>query len=135
MPDDQEMLRRARELRKQMTPQERKLWYDYLRFYPVRFRKQHIMGNYILDFYCAAASLVIEIDGSQHYTRYSKDYDTKRSTFLYYQGLRIIRYPNTLINRNFRGVCEDIDKEVQDQLRRIQEKKQKKQALGDSPDE
>lgn len=135
MPDDKEMLRRARELRKQMTPQERKLWYDYLRTHPVKFRKQHIMGDYILDFYCPAAALVIEIDGSQHYTKYSKEYDTKRSAFLHYEGFRIIRYPNTLINKNFSGVCEHIDKEVQDQLRRIQEKKQRKQALGDSPDE
>ena len=99
----------AKELRKNMTKEERHLWYDFLREYPVRFLRQKIVGNYIVDFYCRQANLVIELDGSQHFEEAGISRDTKRTEFLESHGLRIVRVPNNEINRNFRGVCEYID--------------------------
>ena len=95
-----------------MTKEERHLWYDYLRGYPVRFIRQKIIGNYIVDFYCAKANLIIELDGSQHYAEAGIKRDTERTKYLESQGLRVIRIPNNEINNHFRGVCEFIDKEV-----------------------
>ena len=106
----------ARELRKNMTKEERHLWYDFLRTYKVRFSRQKILGKYIADFYCAEAKLVIELDGSEHYTPYAKVYDAKRSEFLKEYGLLVIRILNIDINQNFYGVCEYIDKIVQERV-------------------
>lgn len=78
-----DMLDVARELRRKMTPQEKKLWYDFLRKYPVKFYKQRIIESFIVDFYCADARLVIELDGSQHYTEQGKAYDEERSAILH----------------------------------------------------
>ena len=69
---------RAQELRKNMTKEERKLWYEYLRNYPYRFRRQVAFGNYILDFYCASAKLAVDLDGSQHYESAGQQYDRER---------------------------------------------------------
>ena len=77
IPKDNSQLENARRLRREMTPHERKLWYLFLRKYPVRFHRQYVVGSYIADFYCPAAMLVIEIDGSQHYTAQGKEYDEK----------------------------------------------------------
>ena len=92
-----------------MTPQERHLWYDFLRCYPVKVYKQRIIGPYIVDFYCASAKLVIEIDGSQHYDEQGRRYDEVRTAYLESLGLRVVRYSNADINVRFQGVCEDID--------------------------
>ena len=100
---------RAKELRKNMTPWERKLWYEFLRQYPVRIQRQKSLGNYIADFYCAKAKLIIELDGSGHYTDEKRQYDEERTAFLEKYGLTVIRIPNTEIHKNFRGVCEYID--------------------------
>ena len=113
-----EMKRRARELRKSMTKEERHLWYDFLRDYPVRFIRQHPVGQYILDFYCAGAKLAIELDGSQHYEEAGLAYDEKRSARLEKDGISVIRFPNNAVWENFRGVCEAIDHEVQNRLRK-----------------
>ncbi|MBQ6234884.1 MAG: endonuclease domain-containing protein [Clostridia bacterium] len=102
----------AKALRKEMTPEERHLWYDFLRDYPIRFLRQKILGNYITDFYCAKAKLVIELDGSQHYQIWGMEHDAERTAFLAGYGLRVLRIPNTEVNRNFRGVCEWIDLQV-----------------------
>ena len=99
----------AKALRKNMTEEERHLWYDFLRDYPVRFLRQKVIGNYIVDFYCAAAALVVELDGSQHFEPENAIKDTVRSEHLESLGLKIIRIPNNEINRNFSGVCEYID--------------------------
>ena len=72
----------ARQLRKEMTKEERHLWYDFLRQYPVRFYRQKILGKYIADFYCAKAGLVVELDGSQHYEEKQKEIDEKRTEYL-----------------------------------------------------
>ena len=106
----------AKQLRKEMTKEERHLWYDFLRDYPVRFMRQKVLGNYIADFYCAKAKLVIELDGSQHYTEDNLLKDEQRTHFLEGYGLTIIRIPNNEIIRNFRGVCEYIDTAVKQSL-------------------
>ena len=95
-----------------MTKEEKHLWYDFLRTYPVRFSRQKVLGRYIADFYCATAKLVIELDGSGHYSEEGKEYDKTRTAFLENYGLKIIRIPNPEIHENFRGVCEYIDKIV-----------------------
>ncbi len=109
IPKNDALLGRARRLRKEMTPQERKLWYLFLRYYPVKFYKQRIIGSFIVDFYCHAAKLVIEIDGSQHYEPKGEAYDAKRTAVLSEYGLEVLRLSNREINTDFRGVCEMID--------------------------
>lgn len=96
-------------LRKNMTKEERHLWYDYLRNYPVRFSRQKVLGKYIADFYCAEANLVIELDGSEHYTEESKQYDEQRTAFLNEYGITVIRVLNSDIHKRFRSVCDHID--------------------------
>ena len=102
----------AKELRKNMTPWERKLWYEYLRSYPIRFQRQKTIGNYIVDFFCAKANLIVELDGGGHYEEKQMEYDSERTTELEAMGLRVIRICNLDIDRNLRGVCEYIDNEV-----------------------
>ena len=106
----------ARNLRKNLTPWERKLWYDYLRYYPVRFQRQKPIGEFIVDFYCAKARLIVELDGGGHYTPEQKQSDMARSALLEGMNLRLIRICNLDIDQNFRGVCEMIDYEVQQSL-------------------
>ena len=98
----------ARNLRKTMTKEERRLWYAFLRECPLRFRCQQIIGNYIVDFYCHAKGLVVELDGSQHYEDKGKQADQERDAYLRSLGLTVLRYANSEVNRNFCGVCEDI---------------------------
>ena len=99
----------AKMLRKNMTPWERKLWYDFLRNYPVRFQRQKAIGNYIADFYCAKARLVIELDGGGHYTAEQAEKDAFRTKTLESMNLTVLRICNLDINQNFSGVCEYID--------------------------
>ena len=106
----------AKELRKNMTKEERHLWYDFLKSYPVRFSRQKILGNYIADFYCAEAKLVIELDGSQHFEEAGQSADQKRTEFLEGYGLTILRIPNNEISNNFAGVCDYINSAVRHTL-------------------
>ena len=99
----------ARVLRKNMTPWERRLWYDFLRNYPVRFQRQKAIGNYIADFYCAKARPVIELDGGGHYTAEQVGKDALRTKDLESMNLTVVRICNLDIDRNFSGVCESID--------------------------
>ena len=108
----------AKQLRKEMTKEERHLWYDFLRSHPVRFSRQKVLGKYIVDFYSAEAKLVIELDGSQHYEPDNHAKDDARTAFLEGYGLTVIRIPNNEINGNFRGVCEYIDGVVKQSLHR-----------------
>lgn len=101
---------KAKELRKNMTPEEKHLWYDYLSKYPIRFRRQEILGEYIVDFYCGKAKLVIEIDGAQHYLPDSMEYDKKRTDYFSSIGIEVVRFLNKDININFENVCIHIDK-------------------------
>ena len=107
----------ARNLRKNMTPWERKLWFEFLREYPIRFQRQKPIGNFIVDFYCFKAKLVIEIDGLQHYTEEGRQKDEFRTEILEGYDLKVIRFTNRQINTNFRGVCEYIDATVKASLR------------------
>ncbi len=109
----------AKQLRKEMTKEERHLWYDFLRTYPIRFSRQKVLGKYIADFYSAEAKLVIELDGSQHYEEIGVQKDIGRTTFLEGYGLKIIRIPNNEVSRNFRGVCEYIDAAVKQSLSQL----------------
>ena len=104
----------AKQLRKNMTPWERKLWYEYLRNYPVRFQRQKAIGKYIVDFYCAKIGLIIELDGSGHYTAEQAEKDVVRTKELEAMGLTVLRICNVDVHRNFRGVCECIDLTVND---------------------
>ena len=98
----------AKSLRRNMTKEERHLWYDFLRYCNPRFRRQEIIGNYIADFYCHKAKLVIELDGSQHMDPPNQDYDANRTAYFQSLGIDVIRYYNTDIQKNFRGVCSHI---------------------------
>ena len=107
----------AKRLRNEPTKEERRLWYDYLRTYDVRFLRQKVIGHYIVDFYCAKAHLVIELDGSQHYDEEAMKQDSERTAFLEQYGLHVVRIPNNAVSQNFRGVCEYIDEQVKHALR------------------
>jgi len=109
----------AKQLRKEMTKEERHLWYDFLRTHSIRFSRQKVLGKYIADFYSAKAKLIIELDGSQHYEDDYMEKDAQRTAFLEGYGLKIIRIPNNKINRNFRGVCEYIDQEIRQSLSQL----------------
>ncbi len=106
----------AKELRKNMTPWERKLWYEYLRSYPVRFQRQKAIDKYIVDFFCARANLVVELDGGGHYQPAQMRRDAERTAVLEGMGLKVVRICNLDIDRNFRGVCEFLDIEVRKSL-------------------
>ena len=115
---NQALVGTAKALRKNMTKEERHLWYDFLRTYPVRFSRQKVLGKYIADFYCAAAKLVIELDGSGHFSKEGKENDAERTSFFKAYDLTVIRITNLEIHQNFRGVCEYIDKMVSQALGR-----------------
>ncbi len=102
------LIRNSQQLRKEMTPEERILWYRFLKKLPVTVNRQRVIGNYIVDFYCASAKLVIELDGLQHGEDSVAEYDRKRDKYLTDLGLRVIRFSNYDIRRNFRGVCQSI---------------------------
>ena len=107
------LTKRAQALRKDATPQENHLWYDYLRNYPVKFRRQTTIHCFIVDFYCPAAKLVIEIDGSQHYSEDGVAYDEERDQIIEQYGCKILRFSNHDVNCHFTSVCEMIDAEIQ----------------------
>ena len=107
----------ARELRKNMTSQEKKLWYGYLRNYPIKFYRQRSIGYYIADFYCSKARLVIEVDGSQHFEPKDLLYDEKRTTYFKEYGLEVVRFTNRDIDTNLRGVCDFIDLKIEERLK------------------
>ena len=106
----------ARELRKNMTKEERQLWYCFLSQYSVRVLRQRVLYNYIVDFYCAKAKLVIELDGEQHYDVTAKNHDIIRDAKLESYGIKVLRFSNYELQKNFRGVCETIDNEIQQRL-------------------
>ncbi len=112
-----QMRRNAQALRKNMTKEERHLWYDFLKDYPVPIHRQYSIGHYIVDFYCHQAKLVIELDGSQHCEQENMEYDKNRTEYLESRGLLVLRYSNLDVARNFRGICENIDHGIRDRLR------------------
>ena len=109
----------AKELRKNMTKEEKHLWYDFLREYPVKFTRQKVLGKYIADFYCAKANIVIELDGSQHYEDEGLINDEKRTEYLQQYGINVISISNLDVLKNFEGVCMLIDNEVKQSLSQL----------------
>ena len=108
------LIKNAKELRKNATPWERKLWYYFLSKYPVRFQRQKTIDRYIVDFYCAKAKLVIELDGSGHYMPGQMEYDKIRSKTLESYRLKVLRFANTDMTTNFEGICQAIDEAVKE---------------------
>ena len=98
----------SKKLRKNMTPEEKHLWYDFLKMLPVTVNRQKMIGNYIVDFYIHSAKIVIEIDGIQHGSRQNMMADASRDYELSLLGIKVLRYSNELVNNNFSFVCNDI---------------------------
>ncbi len=109
---NKELTNHAKLLRKNMTKEERHLWYDFLRTYPVRFLRQKVIDSYIVDFYCHDARLIVELDGSQHYEARGLLTDKIRTESIEAHALTVIRIPNNAVNENFHGVCDYIDMAV-----------------------
>ncbi len=105
---NKEIKHNAQSLRRNMTNEERNLWYRFLKDLPIKVRRQKMIGNYIVDFYCARAKVAIELDGSQHYEDDGVKYDTARDEYLNSLGITVLRYSNRDIKDNFEAVCEDI---------------------------
>ncbi len=108
IPYNKNLIQKARKLRNKATPEENKLWYQYLAKSPIRFIRQKIIDNYILDFYCPEKKIGIEVDGSQHYTEEGIEYDRIRTEVLNAYKIEIIRFTNKEIRKNFKEVCEYI---------------------------
>ena len=116
IPKNKRMKPLAAQLRNGATREENHLWYDFLRTYPVQFNRQRIIGNFVVDFFCRRASLVIELDGTQHYSADALEYDAERTAFLNGLGIQVLRFSNREIWNCFEGVCTAIDVEVQKRL-------------------
>ena len=108
LPYNRELVDRARELRKNMTAAEKKLWFDYLKTFKFRVLRQRPIDHFIVDFYCATLKLVIEIDGDSHFTESGLAYDKQRTLILELHGLRVIRFTNQEVFNNFAFVCQRI---------------------------
>ncbi|WP_297038343.1 endonuclease domain-containing protein [uncultured Dialister sp.] len=111
-----QIIRYAKELRKNMTEHERKLWFTFLKDHPLRFSRQKVMDTYILDFYCHRAKLAIEIDGSQHYEERQENYDFERTAYLKKLGILVVRYTNRDISLHFNEVKADIDRILRERM-------------------
>ena len=98
----------AQALRRNMTKEERHLWYDFLKQLPISIKRQKIFDHYIVDFYIPAYKIIIELDGSQHFEESGLNADSKRDSFFHGIGFRVLRYANSDVNRNFDNVCQDI---------------------------
>ena len=112
LPRDYKLKSYSGNLRRNMTKQEKHLWYDYLRTYPLHFYRQRIIGSYIVDFYCPSAMIAIELDGAQHYEDAAEVYDSIRSRYLKEHGIAVLRFTNGDVNSRFQSVCDMIDMEV-----------------------
>ena len=119
LPYNGNLIKTAKSLRKNMTPQEKHLWYDFLRSYPVRFQRQKTIKSFIADFYCHKAKLIVEIDGSQHFSEQGMAYDNERTNILKKFDLEVIRFSNYDVNTNFEGVCVEIDRVVKRRINQM----------------
>ena len=119
LPYQEKLTPRARELRKKATKQENHLWYDFLRDYPIRFKRQKPISSFTADFYCHAARLVVELDGSQHYDEQGLIYDKERAAVLEQYGVKVLRFSNLDVERNFQGVCTAIDLAVRERAEQL----------------
>ena len=103
----------SQSLRTGMTKEEKHLWYDFLKKLPYTINRQKIIGDYIVDFYCAKAKIVIELDGSQHYESKAKEKDATRDNYLNSIGIKVLRYTNIELHKNFDGICADILRHIE----------------------
>ena len=110
------LLNIARILRRNMTRQEKHLWYDFLRYYPVKIYKQRIIDDFIADFYCHSARLIIELDGLQHYTNQGRAHDAARTEVLEKYGIFVLRFSNRDVDDNFEDVCRMIDRVINERM-------------------
>lgn len=106
----------SQKLRRGMTRQEKHLWYDFLKCYPLPFRRQKQFGHYIVDFYCSRAKLVVELDGSQHYKPEEEQHDAERDHYLSTLGLTVLRFGNYDVDRHFESVCATINRSIKQKL-------------------
>lgn len=116
LPYNKHLIPFAKSLRKNATPQENHLWYDFLRSYTPRFQRQKAIGQFIADFYCEKAKLVLELDGSQHFTPEGHTHDEARTAAIETYGVAVLRFTNRDIDSDFRAVCTQIDAAVRDRL-------------------
>ena len=114
MERNQNLKKNAQSLRKSQTKEESLLWYQFLRRYPLQFRRQYVIGSYIVDFYCHRAKLVVELDGSQHYDTEGINRDAERTQYLESVGLMVLRFSNLDVLQCFQSVCEMIDNVVKE---------------------
>jgi very-short-patch-repair endonuclease len=112
LPYNPQLVARAKKLRQNSTPAEKKLWQEYLRTFPFRILRQRPINHFIVDFYCAALKLVIEVDGESHFTEEGRLYDVERTEILAGYGLKVIRFTNEQVMTEFDGVCQRIEKEI-----------------------
>ena len=110
---------RAQKLRRDMTKEERYLWYDFLKNLPVTIHRQKVIGNYIVDFYCASAQIAIELDGSQHCTEKGQEQDEARTAVLEKYGIYVLRFSNKSIDDNFAAVCRIIDRVINERIEKF----------------
>ena len=120
LPYDPRMRERVQELRRKMTPMEKKLWYSFLRSYPVKMYKQRAICTFVADFYCPLARLVIELDGSQHYTEQGMQYNAERSAVFEQYGVQVLRFRNQDVSAQFEAVCEQIHETVMNRLKELE---------------
>jgi very-short-patch-repair endonuclease len=112
LPYNRQLVEKAKELRKNMTPAEKRLWYGYLRTFKFRILRQRPINNFIVDFFCAQLGLVIEVDGESHFTDEGKDYDWERTQILEGYGLKVLRFSNDEVLQDWEGVCRRIEEEI-----------------------
>ena len=117
LPRNKKLKGFSRALRNNATEQENKLWYQFLRTYPTRFNRQRVIGEYIVDFYCDKAKIVIELDGSQHFEEKGIAADRERDEYLESLGLKILRFLNSDVDKNFYEVCTVIDNTVKERIK------------------
>ena len=120
MERNKKLKENSQKLRKQLTKEEAKLWYQFLCRYSLPFRRQYIIGNYIVDFYCHQAKLVVELDGSQHYDPAEREKDQIRTAYLEQQGLRVLRFSNLDVLRQFQNVCTVIDRAAKERKEEVE---------------
>ena len=116
MENNPKLTKLSQNLRKNATKEENLLWYNFLRHYPHQFRRQYKIGNYIVDFYCHKAKLVIELDGSQHYDPANSEQEQIRTNYLENRGLKVLRFSNLDVTRKFKSVCTAIDLSVNERI-------------------
>ena len=116
LPSNKALKSRSQSLRREMTSEEKHLWYDFLKNYKIQFYRQKVIGNYIVDFYCRRAKLAIEIDGAQHYESDAAKYDLRRTEYLNSEGIAVLRFLNGDVTRRFESVCAQIDLLVRERI-------------------